>query len=291
MKNYRAILVGNGTMGKRHRLRFETSGVEFVCTIDSDCENLADEQLDCLDFAVVASPATTHYKYVRFFLSHKVPVLVEKPLATSVAEAQGLLNLSKQYDTLLFVAHSECYNPLFLDFRRRFLRDVESFRACCENKGMKSHCNEGICLEFRREHGHSERCHDVDVSHDLLVHDLSLFLNMFCMKDIRVVEKNLGTDESLMRLRVVRGPYAGIEAFFYVNRESHRDVRTVSALFPKAGYTASLVNYDTSLNVMHISDSLDNEHRFFLRLLNRCSDKWALRAAESAVDVLRLIES
>ncbi len=68
MNPYKAILVGNGTMGKRHRARFETCGVKFIAVADNQEE--FDGIVDKLniDFAVIASPATTHYAYAKFFL-------------------------------------------------------------------------------------------------------------------------------------------------------------------------------------------------------------------------------
>ena len=38
MKPYNAILVGNGTMGKRHRARFEACGVKFIAVADNQEE-------------------------------------------------------------------------------------------------------------------------------------------------------------------------------------------------------------------------------------------------------------
>ena len=113
MRALRAILVGNGTMGKRHRKRFEACGVQFVAVVDN--QNEFDGTVDKLnvDFAVIASPATTHYAYAKFFVERRIPVFVEKPLATTAEEAQELVDLSVKNGTLLFVAQSECFNPLF----------------------------------------------------------------------------------------------------------------------------------------------------------------------------------
>ena len=135
MKKYRAILVGNGTMGKRHRSRFEAVGVEFPCVVESESElsnafkdgenfNVANFPVD---FAVIASPATTHYKYAKFFLTRKIPVFVEKPLATSAAEARELADLAESQGVTLFVAQSECFNPIFLNFRKHFLCELKGY--------------------------------------------------------------------------------------------------------------------------------------------------------------------
>ena len=289
MKPYKAILVGNGTMGKRHRMRFEACGVQFAAVVDNlDEFNGISDKLNSgtagglpVDFVVIASPAVTHYAYAKFFVERRIPVFVEKPLATTAGEAQELVDLAVENGTLLFVAQSECYNPLFLNFRKHFMSEL--------SQGRNS-----VQLEFRREHRYSPRCRDVDVRLDLLVHDLSLFFTLFKYKDVEASGSALGNaDASRMRLEVVRGPYKGVAAEFYVNRDSDVDVRTISVSygrqgdFPGSSYTVSLARYDNNGEIAHIPDSLDNEHRFFLKLLAGACGEWGRRAAQSAADCVK----
>lgn len=321
MNLHQAILIGNGTMGQRHRIRFESAGVRFLKVLDKDADTWLFENFDnwcksgeCLqteegvpgeirlDFAVVASPATTHYKYVRFFLERKIPVLVEKPLATSGKQAMELVDLALANNTLLFVAQSECYNPLFLNFRKHLLIDlkkaVEANRKAAGGDGVREPLN--VKLEFRREHGFSERCRDVDVSLDLLVHDVSLFLNLFRADDVIAVNEQPDSgcnseDRIQLTLKVSSGEFAGVIARFYANRSSDHDRRTVSVEFGRNGsmsgfdYSVSLVLYAENGNVAHVPDSLDNEHKFFLKLLAGSCCDWAHRALLNAAQTVAVI--
>ena len=280
MKSYNAILIGNGTMGARHRARFEACGVRFVQIVDVG-DSVCD---DAVDFAVVASPATTHYAYAKYFLERRIPVFVEKPLATSAAEAQELVELSQSNGTLLFVAQSECFNPLFLNFRKHFLTELNS---------LSEHSS--VRLEFRREHRYSERCRDVSVSLDLLVHDLGMFFTLFKFEDVDVSGKPVfGTDAVKMCLKVVRGPHKGVEADFCVNRDSDVDVRTISVSYGRQGgspgsdYTVSLARYNDNGEIAHIPDSLENEHRFFLKLLAGACADWGVRQVQTAADCVKI---
>ena len=307
MKSCKAILVGNGTMGKRHRSRFEACGVQFAAVADNGVEFkdvarklIADPAGGMLaDFAVVASPATTHYAYAKFFLERRIPVFVEKPLATTAEEAQELVDLAAKNDTLLFVAQSECYNPLFLNFRKHFVAELNGRR----NGG--GDCG-GVRLEFRREHRRSERCRDVNVALDLLVHDLSLFFTMFRAQDAKVEwfkvgKKTAGNpeefDSALLRLRLESGEFRGVVADFYVNRNSGCDVRTISVGFkrtessPESDYTVSLARYARDGEIEHVPDSLDNEHRFFLKLLAGACRDLGLRAVQNAADCVKIAAS
>ena len=281
MKSYNAILIGNGTMGARHRARFEACGVRFVQIVDVG-DSVCD---DAVDFAVVASPATTHYAYAKHFLERGVPVFVEKPLATSAEEAQELVNFALRNGVTLFVAQSECYNPIFLNFRKHFLAELRSL--------SRAH------LEFRREHRPSNRCLDVGVSLDLMVHDFSLFLTMFPYRDIHIesIEESPNGNRARAQLKVVSGPFAGVSADFVVDRESSTDLRNITVNFPRNGelpsssYTVSLAHYTLEGEIAHIPDSLDNEHKFFLKLLAGACGHWGRRAAQNAADSVKMATS
>ena len=315
IKRYKAVLVGNGTMGGRHRARFEACGVEFVAVLDKECSDesvlaasIAGKEFD---FAVIASPATTHYAYAKFFLERKIPVLVEKPLATSGEEAQELVDISQKNDTLLFVAQSECFNPIFLNFRKHFLAELNA-RLEAGDKQLGAGDKQlgagdmlvvgdklpagNVRLEFRREHRYSGRCRDVNVSLDLLVHDLSLFFTLFRYEDVDISFKTSAEsrDRARLYLKVARGPYKGVTADFYVNRDSDVDVRTISVQYGRQGgspgsdYTVSLARYLDNGEIAHIPDSLENEHRFFLKLLNGACGDWGRRAAQNAADCVKI---
>lgn len=290
VKSYKAILVGNGTMGKRHRSRFEMCGVHFEEVLDTEANEFLSQNNICkgdIDFAVIASPASSHYEFVKYFLERGIHTFVEKPLATSAEQARELVSLANKNNAILFVAMSECYNPIFLNFRREFLRQLHTHIA------SENSCND-IHLEFRREHGYTKRCRDVDVSLDLLVHDLAMFLTMFDYGSMRVVKCARNNDRTEMQLQIVEGKFKGLIADFIADRNSAKDVRTISVSIPKtsaspaAEYTLSLVHYEPSGNVMHIPDSLDNEHRFFLKLIAGACKDFAIRATENAMQVVDL---
>lgn len=294
-RDYKAVLFGNGTMGERHCKFFEYSGVQFLKIFDlEDLDSagnvrapLVDEFISSekIDFAVIASPATTHYEYAKLCLKRGISVFVEKPLATLGAQAQELVDLAIRNNVILFVAQSECFNSVFLNFRKHFMNEIgaagSSFR-----------------LEFRREHKYSARCRDVNVALDLLVHDLSLCLSMFAYDDLNVdkftISKN--EDRAQMQISIVKGAHAGAELDFIVDRNSDIDVRTISVEFggdggPACDYSVSLAPHDENGEVIHISDSLENEHKFFLKLMAGACSEWGRRAAQSAANAVKLATS
>lgn len=291
-RKYKAVLFGNGTMGERHRRFFEYSGVQFLKVFDvEDLDSagnlrtlLVDEFVskDKVDFAVIASPATTHYQYVKLCLERGVSVFVEKPLATLGEQAQELVDLANRNNVILFVAQSECFNSVFLNFRKHFMNEIGA-------------ADSSFRLEFRREHKYSARCRDVNVALDLLVHDLSLCLSMFNYDDMKVekftISKN--EDRAQMQISVVKGAHAGAELDFVVDRNSDIDVRTISVEFggdggPVCDYSVSLAPHNENGEVIHISDSLENEHKFFLKLMAGACSEWGRRAAQCAANAVKL---
>jgi len=309
-KKYKAVLFGNGTMGERHREFFEYSGVQFLKIFDlEDLDgagnlktSLVDEFVsnEKIDFAVIASPATTHYQYVKLCLECGVSVFVEKPLATSGDQAQELVDLSIRNNVILFVAQSECFNSVFLNFRKHFMNEIGTAgSAACifrDAAHVGIAANSSFRLEFRREHKYSARCRDVNVALDLLVHDLSLCLSIFRYEDLKVekftVSKN--EDRAQMQISIVKGAHAGAELDFIVDRNSDIDVRTISVEFvnddgsPSCDYSVSLAPHNENGEVVHISDSLENEHKFFLKLMAGACSEWGRRAAQCAANAVKL---
>lgn len=289
MKTYHAILIGNGTMGTRHRSRFESRGVHFLQILDladlpsfDIAEDVFRNVLDrnSIDFVVIASPAVTHYRYAAFFLKNRISVFVEKPLALNADEADTLLELSCRYKCLLFVAHSECYNPIFLRFRHRFLRHLQTNDI------------QSVRLSFRREHPYSKRCRDVGVALDLLVHDLSLFLTLFSFGNTQIQHFEFSEDAAKLSLVWKKDSLPRIVADFWVDRDSQVDVRTITVQMESGEkietQEVSLAQYLSNGEILHIPDSLDNEQKFFLKLLGGSFSTWALKAAQIARDVVFL---
>ena len=368
-KFYKAVLFGNGTMGERHRVFFEKSGVCFLKIFDlSDLQDdgslhksLVNEFLSSekIDFAVIASPATTHYQYAKLCLERKISVFVEKPLAVTGECAQELVDLAIRNDVVLFVAQSECFNPVFLNFRKHFMAELQAMKArdefakVAENANVVGNVAEvmncaaaaateinapsanavgnvancavkanavgnvadaqnytaaefakevakvPVQLEFRREHRYSERCRDVNAALDLMVHDLSLCLSMFRYEDLKVSKflLNKNGDRAQMQINVVKGDFVGTVLNFVVDRNSENDVRTVSVKFartanrPAYDYSVSLAQHDENGDVVHVPDSLENEHKFFLKLMLHACAEWGRRAAQSSADAVKLATS
>lgn len=123
-RNVRIAVVGYGYWGSKHvRVLSSIPGVD-VTVVDSNVERLAeatahypaartvmdlDEVLDDLDAVVVATPPLSHFAVALTALNAGLCVLVEKPLATTVEDAEALVEAAS--GNRLMVGHTFEYNP------------------------------------------------------------------------------------------------------------------------------------------------------------------------------------
>jgi predicted dehydrogenase len=134
---------------------------------------------------VIAAPTMYHHTVARDFLSAGINLLVEKPLASNLAQAEELVSLSEESDTLLQVGHIERFNPAFEEVQSRPLRP--RFIVC------------------ERYSGFTGRSTDVGVVLDLMIHDLDLVLALVQAPVERVEALGvavLGGHEDLAQARV-----------------------------------------------------------------------------------------
>lgn len=171
MKRVRMAVIGVGHLGKEHaRILAGLPEVELVGVVDVNpaqaglvaqrCRTQALEDyrplLDQVDGVVIATPTTQHHAIAGEFLRRQVPVLVEKPLATTLEQAEELVDLAWRNEVILQVGHIERFNPAFEELAGRRLQP----------KYIRS----------ERLGPFSGRSTDVGVVMDLMIHDLDLLL-------------------------------------------------------------------------------------------------------------------
>jgi predicted dehydrogenase len=108
--------------------------------------------------ASVAVPTVHHREVAELLLNEGVDVLVEKPLARSLEEADAILESARAADRLVMVGHTERFNPAMA----AMIRAVDAPRF----------------FEIHRLAAFSARSTDVDVVLDLMIHDLDILLHL-----------------------------------------------------------------------------------------------------------------
>ena len=116
------------------------------------------ELLGKVDAVSVVVPTEDHFRVARDFLKRGVHVLLEKPMTTTLNEADRLIEISKKTGAVLQVGHLERFNPAVVAVRSRITTPgfIESTRLS----------------EF------PQRSLDVDVVLDVMIHDIDIILSI-----------------------------------------------------------------------------------------------------------------
>jgi predicted dehydrogenase len=184
----RAAVVGCGAFGRNHarvyrQLQQENAGVELVAVVDTnlghgaavarefETQALASlrELAGKVDIASVAVPTVEHLNASRELMEAGIDVLIEKPLAVTLAEADELIAIRGRTGRIAQVGHLERFNPAVL--------------------ATIPLVTEPMFFEVHRLSVFTPRSLDVDVVMDLMIHDLDIVLSLVKapVREIRAV--------------------------------------------------------------------------------------------------------
>src|SRR5688500_415339 len=153
--------------------------------------------IDLVDAVSIAVPTVSHLEVAAPFLERGKAVLIEKPLAASVGEADTLVELAERQSVMLAAGHTERFNPA-----------VVAALPLVSNPRF---------VEVHRLGTFPERSLDIDVIFDLMIHDLDLLLTAVDSEvvSIEAVGVNVLTpriDIANARLRFASGCIANVTA-------------------------------------------------------------------------------
>jgi len=224
----RLAVVGVGHLGRIHaRLAANIPEIELVAVVDPRPEQCAAvaaetgakpvaEYRDLVgeaDAAVVATPTFTHHRVAGDLIRGGVHVLVEKPLAPTLTEAEELVQLARRAHVVMQVGHVERFNPALVS--------------------VQSRLEQPKFIEARRQSGYTFRSTDVGVVMDLMIHDIDVALSLVKAPVTHVDALGvsvLGDHEDMVsaRLRFANGAVASLTA----SRTSYAPARTMHVFTP-----------------------------------------------------------
>jgi predicted dehydrogenase len=220
----RVAVIGVGHLGRHHaRILSSLEGAQLVAVADTAADRAAEaaaatgaravtdfrELFGQVDAVTVAVPTELHRDVALPFLQQGIAVLVEKPMARSVEEADELLEAARASGATLGVGHTERYNPAVA----AVLPLVTSPKF----------------IEVHRLGVFPDRSLDIDVVFDLMIHDLDIILALV-RSDVESIEA-VGVpvltpryDIANARLRFASGCIANVTAS-RISRERVRKIR------------------------------------------------------------------
>src|SRR5580698_5472339 len=208
----RVAVVGTGEFGRNHaRVYRELGGAELVGVYDRDqarAEAVAlefqtrvlrslEELREHAEAVSVAVPTVAHAEVGCQLLESGLDVLVEKPMAVNLREADALLEAARQHQRILQVGHVERFNPAVV--------------------AVAPILNRPLFFEVHRLGVFTPRSLDVEVIYDLMIHDLDILLALVkeTETELKAVGIPLVTDKghfAHVRLEFADGAIANVTA-------------------------------------------------------------------------------
>jgi predicted dehydrogenase len=171
MPTPRIAVIGAGSFGRNHlRVVRDSAQATLAAVVDSDATKAAAAAAEFgsvpltdwsalagkADAAIIAAPTTLHAEIACGLMQAGLDVLVEKPIAATVAEGARMVEAAQTHGRILQVGHLERFNPAIIALEK--LLTVPLF------------------FEIHRMSVFTPRSLDVDVVLDLMIHDIDLVL-------------------------------------------------------------------------------------------------------------------
>jgi predicted dehydrogenase len=226
-------VVGVGYLGKFHAEKYARHpGVELIGVADTDyaqADRIAGqlgtrayyghhELIGKVDAVSIAVPTEAHYSISRDFIDNQVDILIEKPITTTIAQADELIRAADKNGCIIQVGHLERFNPAVV--------------------ALQGVVHSPLFIESHRLSMFKERGLDVSVVLDLMIHDIDLILN-FVRSGVQTIRAAgvpviTGTvDIANARLEFENGCIANVTAS-RISMKNERKIR----LFQKDAYVS-----------------------------------------------------
>lgn len=277
----RVGVVGVGALGQHHvRVYAGLPEVQLVGLVDVDsgragevaakhgCRAYAklDDMIAEIDAASVAVPTIAHLEVSRRLLAAGKDVLVEKPMTSTLAEADELIGLAASGGRVLQVGHIERFNPAV---------DV-----------LRLHALHPRFIEVHRLGSFSSRSLDIDVVLDLMVHDLDIVLSLDGSDVVQVDAVGVPVltpkvDIANARLRFASGLIANLTA----SRVSTERVRKFRVFSPRTYISVDFA--ERSAQVYRLRDGADGRPEIDLARTAAPDEEPLRRQLASFVEAVR----
>ncbi|MDE1163743.1 MAG: Gfo/Idh/MocA family oxidoreductase [Acidobacteriaceae bacterium] len=230
----RTAVIGAGAFGRNHLRVYReleaTTGVQLAAVVDASPEtrSAASAQYNIPAFATiddllasglelhaasVCVPTIHHAAVASQLLVAGLDVLIEKPFAATLAEAESVLALAKQHNRIVQIGHLERFNPAVAATVDRL--------------------NRPMFFEAHRLSLFTPRSLDVDVVLDLMIHDLDIVLSLAQSEVLDVRATGIPILSAKTDIANVRVEFAsGAVANFTASRVSTEQVRKLRLFQP-----------------------------------------------------------
>src|SRR5262245_39283395 len=177
----RTAVIGAGHLGREHARIYsslENAKLIAVCDINEKTGRAVAERhgvgyvsdfrelLKEVEAVSIATPTIDHHQVTNACLEAGINVLVEKPIARTLAEADEMIRAAEQRGLVLQVGHIERFNPAFRALQKKITRPR--------------------FFEAHRMGIFTPRSLDIDVVMDLMVHELDIIASLVQREVVKI---------------------------------------------------------------------------------------------------------
>ncbi len=184
MSKIKTAVIGVGYLGKFHAQKYaqlELSELVAVCDASLEiAQAIAGEHdipaftdyhdlIGKVEAVSIVVPTQKHYEVAKVFLENKIHVLLEKPITSTVAEAEELVKIAEQNKCVFQIGHLERFNTAVL--------------------ALENELKQPLFIESNRIAPFNPRGADVNVVLDLMIHDIDIILD-FANSPVKHIDAN-----------------------------------------------------------------------------------------------------
>ncbi len=184
MSTIKTAVIGVGYLGKFHAQKYaqiDTSELVAVCDANLEiAQTIADEHnvpaftdyhqlIGKVGAVSIVVPTQKHYEVAKVFLENGIHVLLEKPITSTVEEAQDLVKIADDNQCVFQIGHLERFNPAVL--------------------ALEDELKQPLFIESNRIAPFNPRGADVNVVLDLMIHDIDIILD-FARSPVKHIDAN-----------------------------------------------------------------------------------------------------
>lgn len=269
-KKLRTAVIGAGNMGRNHvRTYGKLDNVDIVALADinpaakelanehgvqfyEDYQQMLDKEKP--DAVSIVVPTTLHHKIGLDVIKRGIHVLIEKPIASTVAEAEELIDAAKKHGVVFTVGHIERYNPI-----------IRKLKSLVDDKKLGK-ITSVVC---KRVGGFPNIEPKTDVIIDLAVHDIDIINYLLGENPQHIYQHGSRTHHSKkIDAAEVLLDYGDASGFIQVNWITPVKVRTIAVTGSK-GYVEG--NYITQ-ELVYYEHNMENVENGFASFVHKLGE-------------------
>ena len=308
-KKIKIGVVGIGHLGNYHLQKYaKLENCQIVAVADTlieqtrkaadiyQCAAFSDHRhmIDQVEAVSIAVPTGEHYRVAKDFLAAGIDVLIEKPICSTLAQADELIELARDQKLILQVGFVERFNPAIM--------------------ALEKVIEKPMFIEAHRLHPFFERGTDVDVILDLMIHDLDIILKyvaspLTSVEAVGIPVLSNKVDIANVRLSFASGCVANVTAsrisaktmqkIRFFGTEGYHSVdcqkREILSLGKRKNDAGQVEIYQNNIEIGS-HDPLEEEIRSFLNaVINRTrpliSGEDARKSLDLAIDIIQKMKT